>query len=130
MRGKYSSGTLMSHAQEARLGKTSFGPNCSSPAMKARTLTTDLCGTCTPLGRPVEPDVKITYITSSGLAIAGRLSTASDPTCCQSESRHKTLAHPGGIALVKDTCVRIHREAASSRIVRRRSGGCDGSSGT
>ncbi len=56
-RAPHSSQTAKSKEKEWNWTQTSCGPKSMSGRVLARSVTTAECGTTTPLGRPVEPEV-------------------------------------------------------------------------
>ena len=58
----------MSNDNVVTATRVSSALNPGSRVIETSRLTTDRCVISTPFGRPVDPDVKITYAKSSGLA--------------------------------------------------------------
>ncbi len=86
--------------------------------------------TATPLGRPVEPEVKIMYATLSGAVQSGRGAALSAPSAGPSESRRSVAT---GAAARRDAASRFSvntsASSASPAIQASRSAGKVGSSG-
>src|SRR6185436_13553817 len=88
------------------------------------------CGTSTPLGRPVEPEVYITYAAASGSAAIAGASAGSAAIAAASASTRTTRAAWGGRGSARDDFVTSTGTAVSASMKASRSAGYDGSSGT
>ena len=80
----------------------------------------------TPFGRPVEPEVKMTYAVSSGLDSTG----VSEAGALEGSSTSRTLAFDGGSSRWIEDCETMTDMWASSTMKPRRSAGNAESIGT
>ncbi len=108
----------------------SFAVSPGSRAIDRRKFTTAPCETATPFGRPVEPEVKMTYATSEAVARAFTRPAGAAAISSASASRHTSEARCAGSSPESVDVVTRRPGAASSRMSARRSFGNAGSRGT
>src|SRR5581483_3286531 len=104
-------------------------PNTS--AAQQASDTAPACSTMIPLGRPVDPDVKITYATSRGPAVPGRFSPSNGASSAAvAGSSSGTSGSPSGSPAATAAVVSTATGADSASMYAIRSAGYAGSTGT
>ncbi|GMU11141.1 hypothetical protein ASNO1_73950 [Corallococcus caeni] len=94
--GRNSSSTAMSNDSVVTATSTSCADRPVVSRSAARKRATAPCGTCTPLGRPVLPEVKSTYATASGDTASRSGEPSSAAMASASPSSSTTRAECGG----------------------------------